>query len=85
MDTEENEIKDMDAEDLASLARRYYATRFPNPRRIGCPPPGDTTKAASGRRAPDRALRKHLFECSECFSEYLQALAQCRPSPDEVA
>ena len=41
METEGNNIRDLDAEELASLARRYYAARFPNPQRLGCPPPGE--------------------------------------------
>jgi len=65
MDAVENEV-----EDLVTLARRYYATRFPNPQRLGCPPPGEITKVASRRLAPDQALRERLFKCSECFSEY---------------
>jgi hypothetical protein len=84
MDTEENEIKDLDAEELTSLARRYYTTRFPNPQRLDCPPPGEIIKVVGRRRVPDQVLREHLFECSECFGEYRQALAQCRPAPDEV-
>lgn len=84
MDTEENEIKDLDAEGLTSLARRYYTTRFPNPQRLGCPPPGEIIEVVGRRQVPDQALREHLFECSECFGEYRQALAQCRPAPDEV-
>jgi hypothetical protein len=85
MDTEENEIMDLDAEELVSLARRCYATNFPNPHRIGCPPPGEIIKLVSERQAPDQALLEHLFECSECFSEYRQALAQCQPAPNEAA
>ncbi len=85
MNTEEGEIKDLDAEELASLARRYYTTCFPNPQRLCCPPPGEIIKVVSGRRVPDQALREHMFECSECFGEYRQALAQCRPAIDEVA
>jgi len=76
MDTVENEVKDLDAEDLVTLARRYYATCFPNPQRLGCQPLCEIMKVASRRRAPDQVLREHLFKCSECFSEYLQALAQ---------
>ncbi len=73
MNTEENEIKDLDAEELVTLARRYYATRFPNPQRLGCPPPGEIIKAVSQRRAPDQASREHLFKCLECFCEYRSA------------
>jgi len=85
METEGNNIRDLDAEDLASLARRYYAARFPNPQRLDCPPPGEIFKVVMSRQAPDEALREHLFECSECFGEYRQALAQSRPAPDEAA
>ena len=64
-----------------TIARRYYATRFSNPQRHGCTPPGEITKVAPRGRAPDQALRERLFNCSECVGEYHQALAQCRPSP----
>jgi hypothetical protein len=85
METEGNNIRDLDAEDLASLARRYYARRFPNPQRFGCPPPGEIIKIVSTRHRPGETLLEHLFECSECFGEYRQALAECRPAPGEVA
>jgi hypothetical protein len=85
METEGKNIMDVDVEELASLARRYYAARFPNPQRLGCPPPGEITKVVRSRQAPDESLREHLFECSECFGEYRQALAQSRPAPDEAA
>ncbi len=75
----ENMVKDLDAEALVALARRYYAIRFPNPKRLGCPPPGEIMKAVSRRQTPDRALREHLFECSECFCEFYQSMAQHRP------
>jgi hypothetical protein len=85
METEGNNIRDLDAEKLAALARRYYAARFPNPQRLGCPPPDEISKVVRSRHVPDEALREHLFECSECFGEYRQALAQSRPAPDEAA
>jgi hypothetical protein len=85
METEGNNIRDLDAEELASLARRYYATRFPNPQRLGCPSPGEVIQVVMSRQAPDEALREHMFECSECFGEYRQALAQSRPAPDRAA
>lgn len=71
-----------DIDEIVALARRYYASGFPNPQRRGCPPPGEIVKVVSRRRAPGQALREHLFECSECFGEYRQALAQPR---NEVA
>jgi len=67
-----------DLDEIVTLARRYYATGFPNPQRRGCPPPGEIMKVVSSRHAPGAALREHLFECSECFGEYRQALAQIR-------
>lgn len=85
METEGNNIRDLDAEELASLARRYYAARFPNPQRLGCPPPGEIIKIVRSRHSPDETLLEHLFECSECFGEYRQALAECRPAPGEIA
>jgi hypothetical protein len=85
METEGNNIRDLDAEELASLARGYYAARFPNPERLGCPPAGEIINVVMSRQAPDEVLREHLFECSECFGEYRQALAQSRPAPDEAA
>jgi hypothetical protein len=85
MDTKENEIKDLDPEELTSLASRYYTRRFPNPRRLGCPPLSEIIKLVSERQAPGQALREHLFECSECFNEYYQGLAQCRPAPNAAA
>src|SRR5882672_3689180 len=83
MDTEGNKIRYLDAEELVSLARRYYAASFPNPHRLGCPPPGEIIKVVGQRKAPDQALREHLFECSECFGEYRNELAH-RLEPDKV-
>jgi hypothetical protein len=80
MDIEGNKIKYLDAEELTSLARQYYSARFPNPQRIGCSSQDEIVKLVEQRQVPDQALREHLFECSECFGEYRQALAQCRRS-----
>src|SRR5215475_1678723 len=86
MDTEGNKIKYLDAEELTTLARRYYATRNPNPDRLGCPPSDEINNVVRQRQAPNQALREHLFKCSECFGEYHQALAQCRrPEPEKSA
>jgi hypothetical protein len=85
MDTKGNKNRDLDAEEMVSLARRYYAARFPNPLRLGCWPSGEIINVVRQRQIPDHALMEHLFECSECFGEYRQALAQCRPAPVEVS
>jgi hypothetical protein len=85
METEGNKIKCLDAEGLASRARQYYAERFPNPQRLGCPPPGEILRVVRQRQLPDQAMREHLFECSECFSEYSKSLEQRRePAADEI-
>src|SRR5215813_6631787 len=76
LDDQAPDAPDMD--EIVTLARRYYANGFPNPQRRGCPPPGEIAKVVSRRRAPDPALREHLFECSDCFGEYRQALARLR-------
>jgi hypothetical protein len=84
MDTEENKIRYLDAEELTLLARQYYSARFPNPQRIGCPLHGEIAKVVKHRQIPDQALREHLFECSECFGDYRQELAQrVGPAPAE--
>ncbi|MGE3435314.1 MAG: hypothetical protein AB7O81_06625 [Blastocatellales bacterium] len=75
-------LDDLDADEMVMIARRHYATGFPNPQRRGCPPPGEIVKVAGRGRAPDQSLLAHMFECSECFGEYRQALARYR---DEVA
>jgi hypothetical protein len=86
MDTEGNKIKHLNAEELASLARRYYSARFPNPQRLGCPPPDEIIKVVRHRQIPDQAMREHLFECSECFGEYRQSLEQRQaPATDETS
>ncbi len=76
---EERELKsldDLDAEELVKLARRKYAKDFPNSDRRGCPPAGEILKTVNARGIPDHSLLAHLFECSVCFGEYRQALAQ---------
>jgi len=82
---EPQETDDPGEEEIIALLRRYYATGFPNPERQGCPPAGEIAKVVRRRRAPDQALHKHLFECSECFREYRQTLAQLRAASDGVA
>src|SRR5262245_53851218 len=57
----EHNIENLDAERLASLARQYYAVRFHNPERIGCPPSGVIVSVVKHRQAPEDALREHMF------------------------
>ena len=69
---------DLDLDGMVMLARRHYATGFPNPQRRGCPPSGEIVKVVGRGRAPNQSLLTHLFKCSECFGEYRHALAQYR-------
>src|SRR5262245_9555208 len=82
---ESPEADDPGEDEIIALMRRYYATGFPNPGKFGCPPAGEIAKVVRRRRAPDQALHKHLFECSECFREYRQTLAQLQAASDGVA
>ncbi|HZF37553.1 MAG TPA: hypothetical protein VE715_01910 [Blastocatellia bacterium] len=61
-----------DSEKLILIARKHFATRFPNEQRAGCPAPG-VIRAARADQPPGDELRDHLFRCSECFNEYSAA------------
>ncbi|MBO0860209.1 MAG: hypothetical protein J2P21_17405 [Chloracidobacterium sp.] len=83
---ERDKIKYLDVDKLVTLARRYYATCNSNANRFGCPPADEINRVVSLREVPGQALREHLFKCSECFSEYRQALAQSQgPEPEKEA
>lgn len=58
-----------DPEKLILIARKHFATSFPNESRAGCPEPG-MIRGAPADRPPSDELRSHLFRCSECFNEY---------------
>ena len=62
-----------DPEKLIIIARKHFATRFPNKRRTGCPAPG-VIQSACADQPPSDELRDHLLRCSECFNEYSAAL-----------
>ncbi len=68
------------ADELISAARKYFYSEFSNPRREGCPAPGVVTRVAASRRLPSDDLREHLFSCSECFSEFREALSVSAPT-----
>lgn len=74
----ESEAAAQFAEDLSDFARRYYAKDFPNPARLDCPHPEFLASLLKAGRLPDDKLRAHLFGCSECFTEYREALAERR-------
>jgi hypothetical protein len=58
-----------DPEKLILIARKHFATSFPNESRAGCPAP-DMIRGEPADRPPRDDLRTHLFRCSECFNEY---------------
>jgi hypothetical protein len=60
-------------EKLILIARKHFATGFPNERRAGCPALG-VIRAARADQPPGDELRDHLFRCSECFNEYSAAI-----------
>jgi hypothetical protein len=62
-----------DPEKLIIVAQKYFATNFPNERRVGCPAPS-VIQAARADQMPGYELRAHLFRCSECFNEYRAAM-----------
>lgn len=64
-----------DAEELIALARRHFARDFPNAGRDGCLPEEVLRSCVLQGRPPDKALRSHMFGCSECFRVYSVALA----------
>ncbi|MBI3652630.1 MAG: hypothetical protein HY231_16535 [Acidobacteria bacterium] len=72
--------------DLLAAGREFYARRFPNPERAGCPSPLQLQGLAMATTLPDQQVRDHLFQCSECFNEYREARAW-RPSliPEQPA
>lgn len=66
------------AEDIIEAAQRIFATGFANPDRINCPPQSVIQTVAQSGQAPDDDMRGHLFECSECFSEFRAAVLRHR-------
>jgi len=79
-DSSEREI-----ERLITFGREYFATDFPNPARVGCPPPATLQTLARLGELPDDDLCDHLFGCSECFRAYRAALEAGRATAPAVA
>jgi hypothetical protein len=65
------------SEKLILTVRKHFATSYPNEMRAGCPAPG-LILAARADEAPSDSLRDHLFQCSECFNEYSEAIRNWR-------
>ena len=72
-------------EELIHFARQYFATDFPNPDSIGCPPSETLVATVRAGVLPDEELTRHLFTCSVCFNTYRVALAQRRSEELVVA
>jgi hypothetical protein len=69
-------------EDIEAFGQEYFASDFPNPQREGCPSPRQLAANARSGKAPDDELRAHLFSCSECFSEFREAMTLKPASSD---
>lgn len=69
------------AEDLRAFAQAYYSREFPNPDREWCPDESMLGRLAQSETLPDAELRRHLFSCSDCFSEYRAAMAVHQKAP----
>ncbi len=65
-------------DELIEAARDYFAKDFPNPERRGCPVSGELPSIVDSGQRPTPELRAHLFGCSECFSEYREAVLRQR-------
>jgi hypothetical protein len=72
-------------DDLVEFASSYFASDFPNPGRLDCPPSDTLSALVHSGQLPDQKLRAHLFGCSECFKEYRSALAAYSAEMKEVA
>jgi hypothetical protein len=68
----------MKPDGLIDAARGYFSADFSNLSRSGCPPLGSLESSLRAKGLPDEELRKHLFGCSECFSEYREAVERWR-------
>jgi hypothetical protein len=81
MKTNRNLEVRMDEARLVSFARSYLAASFPNPERIGCPPPEMLRRLAEQPRSGDLSITEHLGGCSPCFQQYQELLAKTRRNP----
>lgn len=68
-------------EDLRAFAQEYYSKDFSNPERVGCPGTGAIKFLVRSETLPDDDARQHLFNCSDCFTEYREAMVACKGAP----
>jgi len=74
----EHQKNRLDDDALISFARSYFAKSFPNPDRVGCPPPGALGRLAQDPTNADLSITEHLGRCSPCFQEYRELLAEIK-------
>src|SRR5262245_31451717 len=55
---------------LLAAAPQYFARSFPNRRRAWCLHPNRLRALASSADPGRGDVRTHLFQCSECFTEF---------------
>ncbi|HYG82578.1 MAG TPA: hypothetical protein VD861_19435 [Pyrinomonadaceae bacterium] len=70
--------------EMILLSREYQSANFPNPERLGCPPPETLREQIASGALPGDDLRAHLFSCSECFRSYRFALAAHKSQADAL-
>jgi hypothetical protein len=68
--------------DESELIRKFFATAFPNPDRVGCPDGRVLWAIATNTLPADDPARLHLASCSPCFAEVQEAKKQIQ---NEVA
>ena len=59
---------------LEKLLRETLAHGFPNPQRIGCPPPEALERNAEDPIHADASVSRHLAHCSPCYRAYARLL-----------
>jgi hypothetical protein len=62
--------------DESELIRKFFATAFPNPDRVGCPDGRVLWAIAKNTLPADDPARLHLASCSPCFTEVQEAKRQ---------
>jgi hypothetical protein len=69
-------LKKRDFVDESELIRKFFATAFPNPDRVGCPDGRVLLAIARNTLPADDPARLHLASCSPCFAEVQEASRQ---------
>ena len=60
--------------------RKAVRGRFPNPNRLGCPPPEIIDALAHHTLSPDHPAAEHLVTCSPCYEQFLATRRKIRRS-----